>query len=74
MSCTKNYLDLGISMDEKTLPKPLTEYDQEEWYKFAHKYVTGKELPKNWMHDKALLNAYLPANIIDKAMSFMYGL
>jgi hypothetical protein len=74
MSCTKNYLDLGMAINEKTLPKPLTEYSEKEWYAYAYKFVTGDKLPKNWKRDKELIKVYLPANIIDEAMSFMYGI
>jgi hypothetical protein len=74
MSCIKNYIELGIDIDEKTLPKPLAEYGQDEWYAYAYKFVTGTGLPNNWKSNKKLLERYLPANIIDEAMSFMYGI
>jgi hypothetical protein len=69
MSCMKNYIELGMEIVRKELPKPLEEYSEKEWYEFAYKKVTGKELPENWKNDKALLKAYLPANIIDKTLS-----
>jgi len=74
MSCMKCYCELGLALDRKELPKPLAEYSQKEWYEFAYRYITGKKLPKNWKHDKTLLKAYLPANIIDEVLSAMYGI
>jgi len=69
MSCMKRYYELGMELDRKETPKSLEEYSREEWYEFAYTKVTGKELPENWKNDKALLKAYLPANIIDKTLS-----
>lgn len=65
MSCMKRYAELGSELDKKTTPKPLSEYTKKEWYKYAYKSVTGKSLPLFWKFNQAILETYLPANIID---------
>lgn len=63
MSCTKRFIELGEMIEEKQIkPDQMTD---EEWYSYAYKYVTGKELPENWENDQNFLETYLPVNVYD---------